>query len=381
MVEEAIILARKDSADSEITYEFTHPPISAADVDERHARLSSIEEEIDKEVTRLYGLTEVDRITLKAELEGTVAALNDDNEEGAAVGGDDDDATESAWTEPALARSWISYAFGTVLGRYAIREPEGLGRGNFDEETAADIRALIDADGVMLSDKGHPQDITARTLRCLELTRGHETAHTLIHETAGSNGDPEDLLRGFLDRFSGTSEVSFWRHHLQLYRKRPIYWPLQSPKRKFTVWVFQERFTRDTLFKVRSTFAEPKERWLEARIKELKEKAEKSSGAEKRRTEKEASLLADILDDVQEFSRRLNAIIQKGYTPHIDDGVLINAAPLWELLPSWPDSKKVWQELEEGKYDWAHQAMDHWPDRVREKCKTNKSFAIAHGLA
>ena len=63
-----------------------------------------------------------------------------------------------------------------------------------------------------------------------------------------------------------------------------------------------------------------------------------------------------------------------------DDGVLINAAPLWELLPSWPDTKKAWEELENGKYDWAHQAMDHWPYRVREKCKTNKSFAIAHGL-
>ena len=131
---------------------------------------------------------------------------------------------------------------------------------------------------------------------------------------------------------------------------------------------------------VRSEFADPKARWLEARIKELKEKAEQSAGAEKRRVEKEASQLADILDDVQEFSKRINAIIQKGYTPRIDDGVLINAAPLWELLPSWPDTRKAWKELEDGKYDWAHQAMDHWPDRVREKCKTNKSFAIAHGL-
>ena len=131
---------------------------------------------------------------------------------------------------------------------------------------------------------------------------------------------------------------------------------------------------------VRSEFADPKARWLEARIKELKEKAEQSAGAEKRRVEKEASQLADILDDVQEFSKRINAIIQKGYTPRIDDGVLINAAPLWELLPSWPDTRKAWKELEDGKYDWAHQAMDHWPDRVREKCKTHKSFAIAHGL-
>ena len=31
-------------------------------------------------------------------------------------------------------------------------------------------------------------------------------------------------------------------------------------------------------------------------------------------------------------------------------------------------------------YDWAHLAMNYWPERVREKCKTDKSLAIAHGL-
>ena len=81
------------------------------------------------------------------------------------------------------------------------------------------------------------------------------------------------------------------------------------------------------------------------------------------------------------FINKTNAIIQKAYTPNIDDGVLINAAPFWGILPSWADTKKAWQELEAEKYDWAHQAMDHWPDRVRGKCKTNKFFTIAHGLA
>ena len=28
----------------------------------------------------------------------------------------------------------------------------------------------------------------------------------------------------------------------------------------------------------------------------------------------------------------------------------------------------------------SHLAMNYWPDRVREKCKTDKSLAIAHGL-
>ena len=34
----------------------------------------------------------------------------------------------------------------------------------------------------------------------------------------------------------------------------------------------------------------------------------------------------------------------------------------------------------ERDYDWAHLAYSLWPDRVREKCKTDRSLAIAHGL-
>ena len=42
--------------------------------------------------------------------------------------------------------------------------------------------------------------------------------------------------------------------------------------------------------------------------------------------------------------------------------------------------KDTWAKLKEGDYDWAHLAMAYWPDRVRGKCKTDKSLAIAHGL-
>ena len=54
---------------------------------------------------------------------------------------------------------------------------------------------------------------------------------------------------------------------------------------------------------------------------------------------------------------------------------------VWEIVPSWQkEPKQAWEALENGEYDWAYQAMDHWPDRVKEKCKTDKSLAIAHGL-
>jgi hypothetical protein len=44
------------------------------------------------------------------------------------------------------------------------------------------------------------------------------------------------------------------------------------------------------------------------------------------------------------------------------------------------DLKETWEKLEKGDYDWAHLAYTLWPTRVREKCKTDKSLAIAHGL-
>ncbi|HYA42751.1 MAG TPA: hypothetical protein VEF34_15715 [Syntrophobacteraceae bacterium] len=33
-----------------------------------------------------------------------------------------------------------------------------------------------------------------------------------------------------------------------------------------------------------------------------------------------------------------------------------------------------------GEYDWAHLAYSIWPDRVRKKCRRDKSIAIAHDL-
>lgn len=71
------------------------------------------------------------------------------------------------------------------------------------------------------------------------------------------------------------------------------------------------------------------------------------------------------------------------YKPDHDDGVQICSAPLWPLFRHKPWQKVLkdtWTKLERGDYDWAHLAMAYWPERVREKCKTDKSLAIAHGL-
>ena len=58
-------------------------------------------------------------------------------------------------------------------------------------------------------------------------------------------------------------------------------------------------------------------------------------------------------------------------------------SPLYKLFrfPAWQKRlKEAWENLDEGNYDWAHLAYSIWPDRVKEKCKKDKSIAIAHDL-
>jgi hypothetical protein len=206
--------------------------------------------------------------------------------------------------------------------------------------------------------------------------RGRDLAYSVIRTATGkTSGDPEDLVRDWLDRFTGQPAASFWKYHHQLYRKRPIYWPFQSPKKHFTAWVFHERFSPTTLFTIKQ-LADDQCRLIEREITSLRPLA-----ATNRAAAKKLDRLLEATEDIREFSNRLQTIANGGYTFCIDDGVLLNAAPLHLLLPSWPETKKAWQELETEKYEWAQQAMKHWPDRVKEACKTNKRFAIAHGVA
>jgi hypothetical protein len=86
---------------------------------------------------------------------------------------------------------------------------------------------------------------------------------------------------------------------------------------------------------------------------------------------------------MQDLHDELLRVAQLPWKPNLNDGVLITASPLWKLfrLLKWQkDLKACWEELAVGDYDWAHLAHSIWPDRVRAKCKTDRSLAIAHSL-
>jgi hypothetical protein len=378
-VEEAIRIAQDECAEIETTYDFISPSEwigkGQANIERQH-QLEDLETKINAEIYGLYGLSEKDIYIIELECDASMFESDDDNGVGGLKinGNEEEVGGKVSFILEDIARKWLSYAVGIAIGRFQPGVEGALGRGNFSDGININLQALVDPDGIMVMDEGHPDDLPARTFECLTVMLGATEAANAVRAAIGKDGPPEERLQNYLDK-------NFFKEHIQLYRKRPVYWLFQSPKKKYGVWVFHERMTKDTLFRIRTEYVEPKIRLLESQLEDLKSKSASVEGRELRQMEKEISDLSDVLDDVTEFAKLIKKVTDKGYKHHIDDGVLINLAPLWELMPSWQtEPKNAWKKLEKGDWDWSYQPMDHWPDRVKEKCKKNKSYAIAHGL-
>jgi hypothetical protein len=397
----------------ETTFDFSVPPrwgIGKEHLDEVQRYIEELEVRIDDGVYRLYGISDEDRSALEAEVTSEPCIVEDDGDI-SPVDGDETEQPQSLVSHDELAARWISYAVGIIVGRFrpgtagklgsavyrrsdfaigSLPEPdlaefdrlvgapdhfayidaEG-GRHLFPPEVESALRALAVQDGIAVLDEGHARDFPALVERALELMLGEASAREVIAEGAGGN------LRAFLGR------DFFTKWHLRWYRKRPVYWPLQSARRGYGFVLFHERIDRMTLYTLQRDYLDPKRNGLRLKIADLQGEAASLGGAARKRVERQIDEKTLLLAEVTEFAQAIDRIVRAGYEPEpdwIDDGVILRLAPLWELIPLWKaEPKKYWERLQKGDFDWSHIAMRYWSERVKQACKTNKSFAIAHG--
>jgi len=263
--------------------------------------------------------------------------------------------------------------FDALVGpaeRFAYVDEAG-GRHLFPAAVEAALRELALPDGIAVLDEGHPRDLPALVARALTLMLSETAAQDVI--LAGADGD----LRKFLER------DFFTQWHLKWYRKRPVYWPLQSAKRSYGFVLFHERVERATPYVLMRDYLDYKLNGLELRLGDLAPLRDAAEGRERKRLERELAQLAQTRDEIAEFAATLARLVREGYEPApdwIDDGIILRLAPLWELIPIWKrEPQKYWERLEKGQYDWSHIALRYWPERVKAACRENKSYAIAHG--
>jgi hypothetical protein len=216
--------------------------------------------------------------------------------------------------------------------------------------------------------------------------------HAAWNEHGDAVGNGEDL-RTYLRK-------SFFDFHKKLYENRPIYFPLSSSKKSFVAFVSIHRWADDTLNVLLADHLVPAKRRLDGELDDLRTaRASSSPGTSKGKAEKRFTEVQKLLEELNDFIAKVTDIAEKGppppddktekrhadarYAMDLDDGVMVNSAALWPLLePQWKDPKKWWKELANaaGKkdYDWSHLAARYFPERVRAKCVTDPSLAVAH---
>lgn len=177
---------------------------------------------------------------------------------------------------------------------------------------------------------------------------------------------------------------AFFEHHLRQYsqsrRKAPVYWQLATPSASYSVWLYYHRFTPDTFYKVLNDYVKPKLDHEQRKLDRLRADAgPEPTRSQRGEIDQQEAFVAELKTFAEEIER-----IAPLWKPDLNDGVIINFAPLWRLVPqhkAWQkECKECWDKLAVGDYDWAHLAMHLWPERVVPKCRTDASLAIAHGL-
>ena len=321
---------------------------------------------LDDTVFGIFGLTG-DRSAIESSLkrEHRGEASTGDEEADDEV---DDDRGSSDSTTLQL-RSWlVGVAFGRFDPRIAVGEralppePEvfdatpSRSPGMYPVGEEAERRAAL-----LVDDEGHTDDLAART--------------RAVGERVGV--DVPENLRGWLAK-------EFFPLHIKMYsksrRKAPIYWQLATPSATYSVWLYIHAFSKDTIFRVQNDYVAPKLAHEERRLESLTSELRGGATAAQR---KQLAAQEALVDELRAFLDEVKRVAPL-WKPNLDDGVIINFAPLWRLVPqnrSWQkELKSTWDALEGGKYDWAHLAMHLWPERVVPKCANDRSLAIAHGL-
>ena len=331
------------------------------------AELARIQQQIDDRAFELYGIGAEDRAVIESSIRVVV-----EPEVGAEEGTDEENEEEIETADAGQTAAVVSWLVGVAFGRFDPRlatgeravppEPEPFdplpprSPGMWPEGPAPK-----DAPDILVDDEGHPSDLAARVKQAAEQVRWQP---------------PEDL-RTWLAR-------EFFPLHIKMYsksrRKAPIYWQLATPSGSYSLWLYLHAFTRDTLFRVQHEYAGPKLLHEEHQLESLRrEFGDSPARTERQRIADQESFVEELRAFLEEVKR-----VAPLWNTNLDDGVIINFAPLWRLVPhckSWQkESKATWDALCAGQYDWAHLAMHLWPERVVPKCAKDRSLAIAHGL-
>ncbi|ATD55570.1 BREX-1 system adenine-specific DNA-methyltransferase PglX [Clostridium chauvoei] len=265
----------------------------------------------------------------------------------------------------------ISYAIGCMFGRYSI-DSEGLiyaggdfnDKWNFESSKVKKIEKDDDGniisdlwiDSIFMPDKDNiipitedeyfEDDMVSRFIDFVRTVYGNDTLEENLDFIADSIGrKASETARQAIRRYF---IKDFYKDHLKVYQKRPIYWMLESGKNDgFKCLVYMHRYNEQTVAKVRTDYLHTLQRKYEAEINRLQLVVDSEEYTAKDRTaaKKKIDRISKQIEECREYDQVVAYLANEKISIDLDDGVKVNYAKFQNIKVINSKDKEVKMNL------------------------------------
>lgn len=291
-----------------------------AKTDDMFGELKRNEEELNKIFTDIYGLD--DEVSYKVENKyisvKRVSAADD-------------------------VKSLISYAVGCMFGRYSL-DRSGLicaGRrfdiGEYSRFKPAEdnLLLILDGDEANALKKANPDilkyDITERFVEFIGEVFGAEKLEENLIYIANALDENHSKIEGVsaVDAVRDYFIKNFYKDHIKTYKKRPIYWQIESGSRRgFTALVYAHRLNSRTFSAARSKYLPALINCCEGEIEEVKRLTSinsiKARSAEGSKLNAKKLKFTNKLNECITCTNKLDKLDLSNINIDLDDGIEFN---------------------------------------------------------
>ncbi|MFD1203622.1 BREX-1 system adenine-specific DNA-methyltransferase PglX [Sporosarcina contaminans] len=228
-------------------------------------------------------------------------------------------------TKSGAIKDFISYFIGNLFGRYSLDE-DGLvyAGGEFDASRYQTFPADEDNILPILPGAYFEDDIVTRFVDFVRVSFSEETLEENLDFIADAIGRKanetarEALRRYFLN--------DFYKDHVQVYKKRPIYWLFTSGKEKaFNCLIYMHRYDKTTLSRIRTDYLHEVQIRMDAEKKDLLTIIEGDYTAKEiSNAKKELKALDKKIDELKAYDELLHHMADMQIEIDLDDGVKVN---------------------------------------------------------
>ena len=305
-----------------------------AECDDRFHHLKQNEEELNRIFIDIYGLQ--DELTPEVEDKDVTVRRAD-------LGRD--------------IRSLISYAVGCMFGRYSFYK-DGLmfAGGEWDEQIflqaiweergmqymeaegmdlTIDLNPhsviLPDEDGIIpiTDDEYFDDDIVTRFVNFIEVVYGKQTLEENLKFIAAAlpgKGTPRDVIRQYFLN-------DFYKDHLKVYQKRPIYWLFDSGKKNgFKCLIYMHRYQPDTLARIRTDYLHELQGRYRNAIETLERQITGATTSERVKLQKRLTALKAQAEEARVYEEKIHHLADQMIKIDLENGVKHNYAIFKDVL-------------------------------------------------